>query len=513
MPLTHVCMWSEHGWKRITAPTAARLHPGGTVSAKSGLFMCELCGQYVTLTDGLIRDPYFKHSAEELSKDCPERTFATYVPTTFQAGTHDLPLRLRLLGLGGFELQLGLLPVPKSLLEKHSKDKISISFPDGNKLSYSFERVLEGTTTYLSVGRKPYEKYSISLETADDRLTSFWPKSIEGISRSGALFDSVTGKKLPYDADTVVNHKYYLLTTKKQCKKYNGISTSQIFESSSTSYPRWYIHEVYATSFEESTARFFLDYHCRLTENAVDIIPLWPVYIETPYRLCHCSDQIEVFLRGDATPKVFPFTTLDSFDCGNGDGKVFSVKCKERQQILSVGRAKVLKYTYLWKDTLDYQGPVPQITVTDLDGNVLQQGCQTGLPRNKTIVIKASFDGCVLRKKNDSIIERYPLYAEEALEIDHIQRGYSIEILQGLDKVWEADYALSLNNDVAIDDDLLHRLMGYRDHYIDIPHSTGALAMKMNDYPKTKSWLYSCIKDGRMPQQAYKLLTHHFAGR
>lgn len=40
--LTHVCRWSENGWKRITAEQAAKLHPGGTVSAHSGLFMCEL---------------------------------------------------------------------------------------------------------------------------------------------------------------------------------------------------------------------------------------------------------------------------------------------------------------------------------------------------------------------------------------------------------------------------------------------------------------------------------------
>lgn len=50
--LTHVCMWSEHGWKKITANEAVRLHPGGTVSAVSCLFMCELCGQYVILTEG-----------------------------------------------------------------------------------------------------------------------------------------------------------------------------------------------------------------------------------------------------------------------------------------------------------------------------------------------------------------------------------------------------------------------------------------------------------------------------
>ena len=49
--LTHVCMWSDNGWERITAEQAAKRHPGGTVSAHSGLFMCELCGQYVSLTD------------------------------------------------------------------------------------------------------------------------------------------------------------------------------------------------------------------------------------------------------------------------------------------------------------------------------------------------------------------------------------------------------------------------------------------------------------------------------
>ena len=63
--LTHVCMWKEKSWRPITAEEAAILHPGGTVSAHSGLFMCELCGQYVTLTDGDVRKRYFKHSAFE----------------------------------------------------------------------------------------------------------------------------------------------------------------------------------------------------------------------------------------------------------------------------------------------------------------------------------------------------------------------------------------------------------------------------------------------------------------
>lgn len=52
--LTHVCVWSSKGWTHITPEEVARSHPGGSVSARSGLFMCELCGQYVRFVDGDI---------------------------------------------------------------------------------------------------------------------------------------------------------------------------------------------------------------------------------------------------------------------------------------------------------------------------------------------------------------------------------------------------------------------------------------------------------------------------
>ena len=44
--LTHVCVWFSKGWTHIAPEEVARSHPGESVSARSGLFMCELCGQY-----------------------------------------------------------------------------------------------------------------------------------------------------------------------------------------------------------------------------------------------------------------------------------------------------------------------------------------------------------------------------------------------------------------------------------------------------------------------------------
>ena len=104
--LTHVCMWSDDkGWVHITAEEASELHPGGKVSACSGLFMCELCGQYVTLTDGKINRRYFKHSLAEKDKDCPQRTFGTGCSIPHKPQEHELPIRIQLRGKSSFSLK------------------------------------------------------------------------------------------------------------------------------------------------------------------------------------------------------------------------------------------------------------------------------------------------------------------------------------------------------------------------------------------------------------------------
>ena len=155
--LTHVCMWSENGWKRITAEQAARLHPGGTVSAHSGLFMCELCGQYVILTDGDIRIRYFKHSAYEKSKGCPERTFGAGYSISYGSQEHDLPIRITSVSSSSFSFEVGLIRAPISSLNKDFRIEIK---PKGAfDVSYVFtkERLNYDSITYLPIGERPFE--------------------------------------------------------------------------------------------------------------------------------------------------------------------------------------------------------------------------------------------------------------------------------------------------------------------------------------------------------------------
>lgn len=141
--LTHVCVWSSKGWTHITPEEVARSHPGGSVSARSGLFMCELCGQYVRFVDGDIQTPHFRHSAYEESKDCPERTFGPGGNYTYVAGEHELPIRIVNITSTGFSFELGLVAVPRELLKKQMRKELTI-VPSNKSMTpfvYSYERL------------------------------------------------------------------------------------------------------------------------------------------------------------------------------------------------------------------------------------------------------------------------------------------------------------------------------------------------------------------------------------
>ena len=195
--LTHVCMWSDNGWKRVTAEEAARLHPGGTVSARSGLFMCELCGQYVLLTDGAIQTRHFRHSAYEKSKNCPERIFGTGYSISYSSQEHDLPIRITGVSPSSFRFEIGLIRAPIDLLSEDFCIEIK---PKGVCYVFTKERLNSDSITYLPLGEKPFEKYTLELKTGGEPPREFLPAGGKSNDPEGTLFEKTSGKKVNYDA-------------------------------------------------------------------------------------------------------------------------------------------------------------------------------------------------------------------------------------------------------------------------------------------------------------------------
>lgn len=505
--LTHVCMWDNKGWKNISAEEAARLHPGGTVSAHSGLFMCELCGQYVLLTDGKVNVRHFRHSSYEKSKDCPERTFGPNVTISYNSTEHDLPIRIVNVTANSFSFELGLIRIPTSLFSNKIRIEIKGSDYASEKCVFTGERINPDHITYVSIGGTPNEKYTINVLSGDAKISAYWPRTISGIDPSGCLFDATSGKKLPYDADVVVDKEYYLLTRRKfNTRAYDFLSMKEVCIKK-ISWTSWYVYRICAVDFDEDTARFFLDYHCRLSDNPISITPIWPIYSKEPYLIKHAGREIYLHVKGNVTnTSVFPMASMDTYRLGNSS--VVKVLCNSRQQLITAGRSKALKYSYFWKDDLDNTNPLPIASVTDLNNNELVSGDYSSIPYKGVISIKVPFDGRVIQKNKGIKTRSLDIAANTQTDIDNIVLDSEIIVTIGMDVVWRASFIhqKAVVKSGSEEQELLNKIKKCKTRTISVPSSLGQICVLLSDYPEIRTWIRSCIESNTIDEKAYKIL-------
>ena len=74
MSLDNVFYWHKSSWRKITAEDYVKNNPKGKVSAKGKIFWCEMCEQFVTLANGEINKPHFRHASTDSKKDCEDRS-------------------------------------------------------------------------------------------------------------------------------------------------------------------------------------------------------------------------------------------------------------------------------------------------------------------------------------------------------------------------------------------------------------------------------------------------------
>lgn len=508
--LNHVCMWSEHGWIRVSAEEAAKLHPGGTVSAHSGLFMCELCGQYVTLTDSYERVRHFRHSAFEESKNCPERTFGPLYSPVYKPGEHELPIRLICEGKS-FRLELGFLYVPQDLLLNAKTNSVTVKASDTIHFTYSFERFNNSVITFLPIGSIPFETYEV---ISSDQLVLYWPRIVKGVSREGCLFDTQNGKMLTTDSDVLVQKKYYLLTTRLLSNRYSSISFSLLHETRS-GWITWRLYKIEAVSLDQEAAKFFLSLHYRLTDFPLRVNPIWPLHIKTPYVIKHPDDFLVIHSYGQREKRIstFPYASVRSLACSNY-GQISKVACNGRQQLISSGRANVLQYMYFWRESLDQVGEALEIQVQDINGNTVMPGTNSSLPSKEIIKVFAPYDGKAIIRKNGVVSDRRIISAQIICSIDSIDFGTEIEILIGLDIIWSASFTKAAETTLSTEDARFASVLtSFHGNEMPVPHRYGSLAAQLEKYPQTKQWLYQAIRRGTAPRKAMKYLISQLSAK
>lgn len=505
--LTHVCRWSENGWKRITAEQAAKLHPGGTVSAHSGLFMCELCGQYVILTNGSVNKRYFKHSPQEKVKDCPERTFGPGYQISYGSQEHDLPIRIKDVSSSSFRLEIGLIRAPINSLQKNFCIKISPKGASDTSYIYKKERLNDDAITYLSIGERPYEAYSLSFKNGSNKLYEFWPTEIKGIDPEGTLFEKKSGKKLSYDADVEMGKEYYLLKRGSIYRgSYGSIKIQKIMQKK-IGWESWNLYLVSTAAFNKDAARFFLDFHCRLTEYPISLQPVWPLFVEGNYIVKHNQKNMYMFVKGNiAAVKTFPTVLVRQLNHNESQNKVYEVFGTGRQQLISVGRTQALQYTYFWKEPLDQVGVRPEILVTDLTGKKINSGETDALPHNRMLRFKTSFDGKIVIIQNRRIVDKQKISADKYLELDGLSYGIKIQVIIGLDIIWQINFKKQQHIATADESEIIKKVIGASGPMIAVPHSLNNILITMKSYPQLCQWIRKCIKNGSINEQSYRRL-------
>lgn len=480
----------------------------GGGSAHSGLFMCELCGQYVLLTDGKYQRRHFRHSSAEKSKDCPERVTGAYISRPYGVSDHELPMRIKNITRDNFEFELGFIPVSNDLYSKKLKISIYAKNYGHNKYIYFGERLNIDGITYLSIGNNPSTEFRIQVEGCSNEIYNFWPKKNIGIVSKGTVFDANSGRKMISDSDVVVGKKYYILCRSGIDVQHSSHVSVDEVTSKRISWETWKIYEVVAKDYSEQSARFFLDFHCRLTETPIDIQSVWPVYVENKYVIKHNQDDFFLHIKGNATNTlVFPEASKQRFNYNNE--KVLKISSNSRQQLISAGRTRALNYAYFWKEPLNNLGVIAIVEVTNIKGILVEGEQQDNLPERGKIVVNSLYDGFVEIIKNNKVVDKRTLHAERKLELDQITWGTQILIFVGMDLARKLHYLRVLKDTFGTFKDeivILQKLNSFSGKNIRISHAVGGMASKLEKYPKIKRWLYQQIRKGVIDEQAYRYL-------
>lgn len=507
--LTHVSRWTAKGWEKVTVEKASELFPNGPVPAYSGLFMCELCGQRVTFTGKGKQARHFRHSRSDQDKDCKERSSGNGSLQSYQPENHDLPIRITEVSSSSFRFEIGLIRAPIDSLDNDFRIEIKPkgTVDTGSTCVFTKERLNYESITYLSIGERPFEKYTLHLKNGNEELHKFWPAEINGIDPKGTLFEKSSGKKLSYDADVEVEKEYYLLKRgDSEPTSYGSVGVKKITRKN-FGCDIWTLYVISAPSLSEGAARFFLDFHCRLTEQPVSLQPVWPLFVEGNYLIKHNQDRTYILVDGNIEPpiKSFPNATVRRLNGNIQYPKLYEIHCSSRQQLISAGRARALQYTYFWKEPLNHAGSSPTISVTDLSGSPIASGESNKLPQKKILLFKSPFDGELIISLNH-IIDKRKIIANIPLELNQLRYGLTIQAIIGLDVVWEIHFVkqpVRITNDEI---ELLHQICGLSGALIPAPHSLRNILAGLHYYPQICQWIRRRIKEGTIYEQSYRRL-------
>lgn len=497
--LNHVSIRDkEYGWVHITPEDASRLFPNTTVSSNDSVFICELCGQYVTFTGSGFNTRHFRHSRGEESKDCDERVEQYNHYPTIQYGRFDFPLKLSL-DRGTFSLSIG---IPQGAFQGND---FSVSIKGTASHFFNMkERKQEAGITWLPLQQDISIQYHI--ETRNKVLLN-WPDYIPGINPMGTMFDSRGNKVLHSEDEVTVGNDYYLITNRYICEYFRDVTITELMHRSIMN-SVWRIYKVRAVSFSPDSARFFILYKLHLVKKPTDLHIIWPMTVEEGSTAYHNADNLYIAHNGEGqiSLQLMPYSAQST---QKEMGGYFQVQSNGFQQMVAFkwhnGQRNCSNHLMVWKKPFTRTANIPAVAIFDKNEELLQEEIYNELPPRNQITIFARYDGILTLKVKDKIKLVHQIKGGERFSLD-VAMGNSIVITQGCDIIRRISFQ---KKDAEFNDftlQLSKALKRPANEYIHVPHRFGQCIDKLPPNSGIKESLASYIRQGKIPKNIYVMI-------
>ena len=153
---------------------------------------------------------------------------------------------------------------------------------------------------------------------------------------------------------------------------------------------------------------------------------------------------------------------------------------------------------------------MPAVQVQSVDGKAMEQNVCNQLPKKKQIIISAPYDGKIIVTRKENIQELRRITANEPITIDELSFESEIRVFQGCDLVRTIRFERPQKNGNYREQDrkIVNRLQNSGGPVMLVPHSIGAAAVKLKQYPLVKQWLYNAMKKKYISRDAYRIIVH-----
>ena len=108
----------------------------------------------------------------------------------------------------------------------------------------------------------------------------------------------------------------------------------------------WNLYEIKANELSGDAAKFFLDYHCRLTADPISIQPIYPTCTQDDDIICCDSQKIFFCFSGNAKIRIFPQANSSLLFEEKNFKLVETVPSNNRRMIVA-GRSQILRCLHL----------------------------------------------------------------------------------------------------------------------------------------------------------------------